>query len=142
MAGTEGRSGGRNRRGGEVLLKGDGGRPESPRELSTRAKFFFDWLIDRLGAAEDGSGWDRADGSLLASIAELLESEEILGELIRKNPGDLKLHRMRGQFSDRLVRASGLLGLCPKDRERLPKARAVVEEDDPFHSLLDRMAQG
>lgn len=140
MAGIEGRSGGRNRKGGSI---GSGeGSPESPRELSPRAKFFFDWLIERLGASEDGSEWDRVDGSLLASIAELLESEETIAKLLRDDPSDLKLHRLRGQFSDRIVRASGLIGLCPKDRERLPKANEADGQDHAFASLMERMGSG
>ena len=138
MAGSKRRSGGRNRIGGEIG-SGDGS-PESPRDLSPRAKFFFEWLIERLGAGEDGSEWDRVDGSLLASVAELLESEEQIAKLLREAPGDLGLHRLRGQFSDRIVRASGLLGLCPKDRERLPKSREGTAEDPGFDSLMRRMA--
>jgi len=138
MVGIGNRSGGQNRRTVEVAV-GDG-KPESPRELSPRAKYFFEWLVDRLGAGEVGSGWSRADGSLLASTAELLESEEILGELIRKSPDDLRLHRMRGQFADRIVRVSNLIGLCPRDRAKLPEAIDGADEADPVEFMLRRMA--
>ena len=140
MVGSIGRSGGARNFKPKDLPEGNG-KPESPRELSPRAKHFFEWLIDRLGAEQGGSVWSRADGSLLASIAETLESEEILAGLIKQSPDDLRLHRMRGQMGDRIVRASALLGLCPRDRSRLPEA---VEDDggdeaDPGLSILRRM---
>ncbi len=139
MVGIGNRSGGHNRR-TEAVAPGNG-KPESPRELSPRAKHFFGWLIDRLGAGEDGSGWSRADGSLLASIAETLESEEILGELIKQSPDDLRLHRMRGQMADRIVRVSNLIGLCPRDRSKLPAER-IDEDESPFSDIMRRMAKG
>jgi len=136
MVGIGNRSGGHNRK-TEAVAPGNG-KPESPRELSPRAKHFFEWLVDRLGAGEDGSGWSRADGSLLASVAETLESEEILGELLRQSPDDIRLHRMRGQFADRIVRVSNLIGLCPRDRAKLPDPVESVG-DDPGIALLKRM---
>ena len=137
MVGIGNRSGGHNRK-TEAVAPGNG-KPESPRELSPRAKHFFEWLVDRLGAGEDGAGWSRADGSLLASTAELLESEEILGEMIRQAPDDLRLHRMRGQFADRIVRVSNLIGLCPRDRAKLPATVAKSDDEDPGIALLKRM---
>lgn len=142
MVGRIGRSGGaRNFKPKKDLPSGDG-KPESPRELSPRAKVYFDWLIDRLGAGEVGSAWSRADGSLLASVAEAPESEEIIGELIKQSPEDVKLHRMRGQFADRIVRASALLGLCPRDRSRLPEAGEDDEDESPMVDIMRRMAKG
>jgi phage terminase small subunit len=139
MVGIGNRSGGHNRK-TEAVAPGNG-KPESPRKLSDRAEYFFEWLVDRLGADEDGSGWSRADGSLLASTAELLESEEILGELIRQSPEDIKLHRMRGQCSDRIVRISNLIGLCPRDRAKLPAER-IDEDESPFSDIMRRMSKG
>jgi phage terminase small subunit len=139
MVGIGNRSGGHNRK-TEAVTPGNG-KPESPRELSPRAKHFFGWLIDRLGAGEDGSGWSRADGSLLASVAETLESEEILGELIKQSPDDLRLHRMRGQMADRIVRVSNLIGLCPRDRSKLP-AEMIEDDGNPMVDIMRRMARG
>ncbi len=137
MVGIGNRSGGHNKK-TEAVAHGSGS-PESPRKLSDRAEYFFRWLVDRLGASEDGAGWSRADGSLLASTAELLESEEILGELIKQAPDDLRLHRMRGQFADRIVRVSNLIGFCPKDRATIPATVAKSDEEDPGIALLKRM---
>jgi phage terminase small subunit len=139
MVGIGNRSGGHNKK-TEAVAHGSGS-PESPRELSPRARHFFEWLVDRLGASEDGAGWSRADGSLLASVAETLESEEILGELIRQSPDDIRLHRMRGQMADRIVRVSNLIGLCPRDRSKLPAER-IDEDESPFSDIMRRMAKG
>ena len=139
MVGIGNRSGGHNRK-TEAVAPGSG-RPESPRELSPRAKHFFEWLIDRLGAEQDGSVWSRADGSLLASIAETPESEEILAGLIKQSPDDLRLHRMRGQMADRIVRVSNLIGLCPRDRSKLPAER-IDEDESPFSDIMRRMSEG
>lgn len=132
MVGAPMRSGGHN---AAVDLRGGGdGCPEPPRELSPAAAKYFAWLIDRLQASEPGSSWSKIDGVLLASLAELLESEERLGVMMAENPGNEKLMRLRMQHSDRVAKLSALVGLCPRDRGRLPKP--ALPDDDPFAEWL------
>ena len=125
MVGTRMRSGGHN----AALASshaGDG-RPESPRKLSPVAGDYFDWLVERL-RADEGGPWARIDGCLIASLAELLECEARLGEMLQLDPSSDKLMRLRMQHSDRVAKLSALVGLCPRDRQRLP-ASGEVEDD-------------
>lgn len=119
MAGKPSRSG--RPKAGKKAPKGDG-NPQSPRILSKRAKKYFAWLVERLGAASDGSPWQRIDGATLASLAELLESEELLATALAGDPFNERLLRLRLQHSDRIYKFSGIVGLTPRDRERLPQA--------------------
>lgn len=128
MVGVPMRSGGHNLRVAAAIIPGDG-PPESPRELSPAAAGYFAWLVERLRVDEAGSKWHRVDGCLLASMAELLESEERLGSMLRADPTSERLLRLRMQHADRVAKLSALLGLCPRDRERLP--RPVVDDGDP-----------
>jgi hypothetical protein len=139
MVGTPLRSGGHNHKTAQVV-PGDG-RPEPPRKLTDKAQQQFDWLSERLGVDEAGAAWCRVDGALLATAAELMESQETVELLLQADPSDLKLHRLKGQLSDRVVRLSSLLGWCPRDRSRLPDPVPTDNPDDPFNDLLDRMSR-
>lgn len=137
MVGTAMRSGGHNANGVAAIAASDG-CPESPRELSPVAAVYFQWLVERLRVDEVGSKWHRVDGCLLASMAELLESEERLGAMLNADPTNERLLRLRMQHADRVAKLSALLGLCPRDRERLP--RSIVDDpDDPFKQWLAGM---
>jgi hypothetical protein len=64
---------------------------------------------------------------LLASLAELLESLEQINFALASDPASDKWHRLRIQAADRIYKFSSLVGLCPRDRQRLP---ANEPEDD------------
>ncbi len=108
------------------------GKPQSPRELSISARRHFDWLIERLAAGDDSSPWRRIDGACLASLAELLESEERLAELLHDDPANERYMRLRLQHSDRVFRFSAIVGLTPRDRERLPQNSDTELDDVDF----------
>ena len=138
MVGIPMRSGGSNANGVSTDSSGDG-CPERPRELSPKAERYFRWLIERLHADEPGSPWHRLDGVLLASLAELLESEERLGEMLEADATNERLLRLRMQHVDRVSKLSALVGMCPRDRERLPQTVEPVDDDDPFGEILARL---
>jgi len=140
MVGQIGRSGGHNRSVPGSSL-GDG-KPESPRQLSPRAGEIFDWLLARLIPADGSGPWARADGALVASVAEAIEIDERLAAMLRADPENLSLMRLKGQYTDRLSRLSALVPLSPRDRERLPTGERVMEPDDPFTSIMRRMSKG
>ena len=140
MAGTPNRSGGSNRK-SRRTSKSDG-KPESPREMSKRAAEIFDWLLIRLGTNETGSQWRKVDGVLLGSLAEAIESEERLSMMLENAPEDIGIFRLRGQYADRIGRLSALIGLCPRDRDRLPKDIDTQNDADPFAAIMKRMARG
>lgn len=140
MVGVRNRSGGHNRK-----PSGSGksdGKPESPREMSPRAAEIFEWLLVRLGTGDKGSQWRKIDGVLLGSLAEAIESEERLGTMLSDAPEDIGIFRLRGQYADRIGRLSALVGLCPRDRERLPKEIDAKDKDDPFQRIMERMGRG
>ncbi len=140
MVGTPNRSGGSNRK-ARRISKSDG-RPESPRELSLRASEIFNWVLEKLGAGDKTSPWKKIDGVLLSSLAEAIEAEERLGMMLDAAPEDIGIFRLRGQYADRIGRLSGLIGLCPRDRDRLPKDTEAAQKDDAFASILRRMGKG
>ena len=140
MVGTQNRSGGSNKK-SRGSSKTDG-KPEVPRELSGRASEIFDWLLIRLGTSDKGSPWRKIDGVLLASLSESVEAEERLGTMLSDAPEDIGIFRLRGQYADRIGRLSALIGLCPRDRERLPKDTDSRPDDDPFAKIMERMARG
>jgi len=121
---------------------GGDGRPEVPRELSPRAGELFDWIVSRLIPGDGPSPWGRIDGALVASLAEAIEIDERLATMLRTDPENLSLMRLKGQYTDRLSRLSALVPLCPRDRERLPAAEPAAMPDDPFASIMERMARG
>ncbi len=140
MVGTPNRSGGRNRK--PAGLSKTDGKPEVPRELSRRASEIFDWLLIRLGVSDKGSPWRKVDGVLLASLSEAVESEERLSMMLESSPEDISLFRLRGQYADRVARMSALVGLCPRDRDRLPKDGEPKDGDDAFQKIMARMGRG
>ena len=140
MVGTPNRSGGRNKK--PTKTGNSDGKPESPREMSPRAAEIFEWLLIRLGTSEKGSPWRKIDGVLLGSLAEAIESEERLGTMLSDAPEDIGIFRLRGQYADRIGRLSALVGLCPRDRERLPKDIESKDKDDPFQKIMERMGRG
>jgi hypothetical protein len=83
MAGTPGRSGGRNKK---VATGGSDGKPVSPRPLSETATKYFKWLLTRLGTGKKESAWCKIDGTLLATLAELLESQERVSTMLEQMP--------------------------------------------------------
>lgn len=137
MPGTPSRSGGSNRQ-GHACPPGDGA-PEPPRQLSPRASAIYSWLLTRLHTCDDGAGWRRVDGALVAAVAELLESQERIASVIADDPTDLSAHRLRVQLAGQIRGYSSLLGLCPRDREKAPRVPAAPE-DGPFNELLARMS--
>ena len=141
MAGTAGRSGGKNRKGKTPAPVGDG-VPCSPRELSARADQLFQWLTDKLGANSPDSGWKRVDGALLASLAETMESLEYVADALAVNQCDAEFIRLRNTLTSQVVRLSGLTGLCPSDRARHPKPTPEPDVDDPFAKIMERMRRG
>jgi hypothetical protein len=140
MSGSAGRSGGHNAKCSDVSPSD--GLPVSPRQLSLRAAALFGWLLERLSADNGKSGWRRVDGALLASVAETLEDAERIASLLADDPGNLGLLRARGQVADRITRMSALVGLCPRDRSRLPEVETEAEDDDAYADLLRRMSMG
>ena len=141
MSGVSGRSGGKNRKFKVPANQGDGA-PQSPRQLSQRADELFQWLTDKLGADSPESGWKRIDGTLLASLAETMESLEHVAAALSVNPADGEFIRLRNTLTAQVVRLSGLIGLCPSDRARHPKPTAEPAADDPFQKIMARMARG
>ena len=140
MAGVAGRSGGRNRKLKGPTSPGDG-PPISPRPLSERATELFQWICDKLQTDSPDSGWKRVDGTLLASLAETMESLEHVAESLAVNPVDAEFIRLRNTLTSQVVRLSGIIGLCPADRARHPKREEPVVED-AFAKIMKRMARG
>lgn len=127
MPGVAGRSG--RPSSDKTHIESDG-KPESPRTLSGRTKELFDWLVSRLDANANGSVWRRIDGASLATLAELLADQESIAAELSKNPTNDKLLRLRVQIADRVYKFSGIVGLTPRDRERLPGPTDVEEETE------------
>jgi len=140
MPGTSGRSGGRNAK--RALDAVSDGTPLSPRVLSPRSQALFSWLLDKLRADDPNSGWHRVDGALLASLSEILESQERIASMLADCPGDLALHRLRNQLAQQVVRMSALIGLSPFDRARQPTMQADQGAVNPLDSIMERMAKG
>ena len=72
------------------------------------------------------------------SVAELLEAEERLGLMLKADPFNEKLMRLRMQHCDRMAKLSALVGMCPRDRARVP-GPMVDEGPSVFDELLQRM---
>ena len=139
MAGTPGRSGGRNKK---VASSGSDGKPVSPRPLSETATKYFKWLLTRLGTGKKESAWCKIDGTLLATLAELMESQERVSTLLATMPESLELHRLRNALAGQVQRMSAVVGLSPIDRARLPAELPVDAAEDPFQSIMRRMSAG
>jgi len=139
MPGTPNRSGGRNRKASSNAI-GDG-IPLSPRALSPRASALYGWILDKLKADDPASGWRRIDGCLLASFAELLESQEAIASQLSDDPSNLGLMRLRLQYVAQISRMSAVIGMSPIDRERLPQAAEATVEN-PLTSIMERMRRG
>ena len=137
MAGTPGRSGGKNRK---VKSGSSDGKPTTPRPLSPTAMKHFKWLLTRLGAGQKSSNWRRIDGALLATLAEVLESQESVASMLTDLPSSLELIRLRSNLAGQMQRLSALVGLSPIDRARLPAELPVDGKDDPFEKIMRRMA--
>jgi hypothetical protein len=137
MAGSKGRSGGRNRK---VATGKSDGKPASPRPLSSTAATYFKWLLARLGAGKKESAWCKIDGALLATLSELMESQQQVSTLLAQMPESLELHRLRSNLAGQIQRMSVVIGLSPIDRARLPAELPVDGKDDPFEKIMRRMA--
>jgi hypothetical protein len=137
MAGSKGRSGGRNRK---VATGKSDGKPASPRPLSATAATYFKWLLTRLGAGKKESNWCKIDGALLATLSELMESQERVSTMLEQMPESLELHRLRNALAGQMQRLSAVVGLSPFDRARLPAELPVDGKDDPFEKIMRRMA--
>lgn len=141
MVGTPGRSGGKNAKTSPVATSD--GNPQSPRILSPRAQVLFVWLCERLDVGDPIKGWRRADGALLASLAEIMESQEHIASRIADDPASLGLHRLRNNLTQQVSRLSATIGLCPFDRSRQPAVDVEQTQDDPIlASIFNRMANG
>lgn len=125
MTGTAGRSG---RPGFDKQIHETDGLPQSPRLLQERAQELFDWLCERLQVDAPGTVWKRLDGTILATVAELMADQEAVAAGLAQDPCSPQLLRLRIQFADRLYKYSSLLGLSPKDRERVP----ANESEEPL----------
>ena len=136
MAGSKGRSGGRNRK---VATGKSDGKPTSPRPLSSTAAAYFKWLLARLGAGKKESAWCKIDGALLATLSELMESQERVSTMLAQMPESLELIRLRNALAGQVQRMSAVIGLSPFDRARLP-AEMPADKDDPFQEIMRRMA--
>jgi hypothetical protein len=139
MAGTRGRSGGRNKK---VATGGSDGKPVSPRPLSETATKYFKWLLTRLGTGKKESAWCKIDGTLLATLAELMESQEQVSALLATMPESLELHRLRNALANQLQKMSSLVGLSPVDRARLPAELPDDGKEDAFQAIMRRMSAG
>jgi hypothetical protein len=137
MAGTPGRSGGKNRK---VKSGSSDGKPTTPRPLSPTAMKHFKWLLTRLGAGQKSSNWRRIDGALLATLAEVLESQESVASMLTDLPSSLELIRLRSNLAGQMQRLSAVVGLSPIDRARLPAELPDDGKDDPFEKIMRRMA--
>ncbi len=137
MPGTVGRSGGFNANPGP-FRPGDG-QPEPPRKLTAEADACFTWLLQRLGTDSRPSPWHRVDGTVVATFAELLESQEHLATALAQNPADEKLLRLRLQYAQQIGRFSSLLGMTPRDRDRCPQVPAESDQNDAVAGLMKRL---
>ena len=79
---------------------------------------------------------------ILASLAELLESQERVASLLADSPGDLGLLRIRVQIAGQVSRMSSIVGLTPIDRKRQPQALPADDKRDAFAEIMERMARG
>ena len=140
MAGTSGRSGGRNRKTTPNVVSD--GTPQSPRVLSPRAETLFKWLSERLTVNDPSKGWRRADGVLLASLAEILESQEAVASQIADDPANVGLHRLRNNLTQQITRLSSLVGLCPFDRSRQPQFQEQTDDTEFVKDIFERMSRG
>jgi hypothetical protein len=105
-------------------------KPETPRPLSEAAAAYYGWLIQRL--TQTSNEWQPVDGTLLATLAELLELQEQLAEALQQQPLNPTYTRLRLQLSAQIACYSRLLGLCPKHRNQLrqePADLAKVAEE-------------
>jgi len=139
MAGAKGRSGGRNKK---VATGGSDGKPVSPRPLSSTAERYFKWLLTRLGTGKKESAWCKIDGTLLATLAELMESQERVSTMLEQLPESLELHRLRSNLAGQMQRLSAVIGLSPVDRARLPAELPVDGKEDAFQAIMRRMSSG
>jgi phage terminase small subunit len=135
MAGIKGRSG---RPSSAKSTTQPDGLPQPPRKLTAAAQKQFDWLLERLGTTDDSTPWRRIDGVSLASLAELLEAEERLAEKLASDPFNERLLRLKMQHADRVFKFSGIVGLTPRDRERLPQnSKAGPDDADEWENECD-----
>jgi hypothetical protein len=95
--------------------------PETPRPLSEAATAYYGWLMQRLQTGTIISQWQSVDGTLLATLAELLETQEKLAEHLQTEPLQPTYLKLRLQLAAQLASYSRMLGLCPKHREQQPK---------------------
>ena len=137
MAGSLGRSGGRNRK--ATCNATSDGMPISPRALAPRAQALFGWVVDKLSADDPKSGFARVDGAVIATLAEILQSQEQVSSMLADNPADLQLHRLRNNLASQIVRLSAVLGLSPFDRSRQPTVE-IADDSNVFEDILRRMS--
>jgi len=140
MTGAPGRSGGKNAiRSSKATSDGT---PISPRNLSPRAQALFGWICDKLGCDDPQNGFHRIDGELIASLAEIMQSQEQVSSMLADDPTNLGAHRLRNNLASQICRISGILGLSPFDRARMPALEAEQDDTNPLVSIMARMAKG
>jgi phage terminase small subunit len=140
MTGAPGRSGGRNAKRSSKAVSD--GMPQSPRSLAPRAQALFGWICDKLGCDDPQNGFQRVDGAMIASLAEIMQSQEQVASLLADDPGNLGAHRLRNNLASQICRMSGILGLSPFDRSRQPEIEQEPDGADPFQDILARMSKG
>ena len=125
MPGKAGRSG----RPKNVEQKGVSAKPEPPYELSQTANKHFNWLVNNLYANDSRSVWSTVDGVTLVKLAELIEDCERMAAALASDPTNDKLIKTRIQLADRVYKFSAIVGLTPKDRQRLPQPETEKEDE-------------
>ena len=91
-------------------------RPEPPRKLSEAAAAYFGWLTKRLDRSS-AEQWLPVDGTTLATLAELLESQEQLLDALTAEPLNATYLRLRLQYAAAVATYSRMVGLCPAHRK-------------------------
>lgn len=113
-------------------------RPEAPRKLSEAAAAYFGWLTKRL-EQYTAEQWLPVDGTTLATLAELLESQEQLQDALAAEPLNAAYLRLRLQYAAAVATYSRMVGLAPAHRKHRLTAEDQTERPDRLQSIAEEL---
>jgi len=124
MPGTIGNSGGGRLRGDHDPTEHDGG-PVKP-AMSERESEAWDELLEMLPS----EALRKIDVFIVREAVDYTLMLAKIRQDLHDNPADKDLRCAKTQYTEKLLKLSGLLGMSPADRKRIQIAQPKEKEDD------------